>query len=332
MTGLIIYFERLLKKFYFFLILKINFFEGFKILNLNILIKLIREDMKETYMVIKEDKILLKIRKNSDKKYIDLGERGRFCVHNKLNDLTGKEWIKFTKSWFILRPKQRDEEVILHPAKFPEVLIKKFILFFTKKGDRVLDPMAGTGTVNYVCEKFGRIGYSIELEKKYYEIGKKRSNQHFFLGDCRNIKNFDIPPIDYIITSPPYWDSLKRSSIRQKERKKKGLDTEYSSKDKNFENIEIYDDFLKELVIFYKNLKSLLKKKGYLTIIVNNIYKNSRLYPLAFDLASKLGKYYILKDEQIWCQDDKPLIPLGVNSAYVGNRHHIYCLIFRNGI
>ncbi|MBD3213358.1 MAG: site-specific DNA-methyltransferase, partial [Candidatus Lokiarchaeota archaeon] len=270
------------------------------------------------------------IREHSDKKFIDLGERGRYCVYNKLNDLTGKEWIKFTKSWFILRPKKRDDDVILHPAKFPESLIKKFILFFTKKGEKVLDPMAGTGTVNYVCEKLGRIGYAVELEEKYYYIGKKRAEQNFFLGDCRNFRDFDIPIVDYIITSPPYWDSLKRNSMRQKERKEEGLDTEYSSNRKNFENIQKYENFLEELVKFYVDLKNLLKNKGYMTLFVNNIYKNSQLYPLAFDLASKLRKHYVLKDEKIWCQDDKPLIPLGVNSAYVGNRHHIYCIILRN--
>jgi len=286
--------------------------------------------MKETYMVIEKSKIVLKTRNIHKTDYIDLGERGRYYKKNKLNNLTGKEWIKFTKSWFILRPRQRTKNVILHPAKFPEELVERYISFFTKKGDKVLDPMAGTGTVNYVCEKLGRIGYSIELEKKYYNIGKSRSNQFFFLGDCRNFKEFNIPVLDYIITSPPYWDSLKRSSLRQKKRRKKGLDTEYSSNEKNLENIENYQAFISELVKFYKNLKNRLKLKGYMTIIVNNVYKNSKLFPLAFDLASELAKYYTLKDEQIWCQDDKPLIALGVNSAYVANRHHIYCLIFRN--
>lgn len=286
--------------------------------------------MKQTYMTIKEGKIFLETSENIEKKYVDLGERGRYYTKNKLNDLTGKEWIKFTKSWFILRPKRRNDDVLLHPAKFPESLVEKYILFFTKKEEKILDPMAGTGTVNYVSEKLGRIGYSIELEKKYFDIGCKRSNQYFFLGDCRNLKNFNIPKVDYIITSPPYWDSLKRNSLRQTKRKEIGLDTEYSSNSKNFENINNYKEFLNELVDFYKNLKNRLKKDRYMTIIINNLYKNGRLYPLAFDLASKLGEYYTLKDEQIWCQDDKPLIPLGVNSAYVGNRHHIYCLIFRN--
>ena len=44
----------------------------------------------------------------------------------------------------------------------------------------------------------------------------------------------------------------------------------------------------------------------------------------------KLSRFYILKDEQVWCQDNKDLIALGINNAYVGNRHHVYILIFRN--
>ena len=281
-------------------------------------------------MEIQNDQFHSNLVQIENEKYIDLGQRGRYCIKNKMNELTGKEWIKFTKSWFILRSKRRNQEVLLHPAKFPESLVERYISFFTKEGETVLDPMAGIGTVNFVCENLGRIGYSIELEKKYFDIGKKRSNQFYYLSDCRKYQKFNLPKVDYIITSPPYWDSLKRSHIRQLKRKAEGLDTEYSSNINNLENINEYEKFLKELVVIYKNFKNLLKPKKYLTIVVNNIYKNGRLYPLAFDLASKLGKHYVLKDEQIWCQDDKQLIALGINNAYVGNRHHVYCLIFRN--
>ncbi len=91
-----------------------------------------------------------------------------------------------------------------------------------------------------------------------------------------------------------------------------------------------YKKFISELTKYYKDLSEFLKPKGYFVLIVNNIYKNSRLYPLAFELAMKLSRFYILKDEQVWCQDNKDLIALGINNAYVGNRHHVYILIFRN--
>ena len=281
-------------------------------------------------MVLKNKNINSEIPLKKNDNYIDLGDLGRYYKYNKLNELTGKEWIKFTKSWFVLRPQRRASNELLHPAKFPETLVERYITFFTKKGDLVLDPMAGIGTVNYVCEKIDRIGYSIELEEKYYNIGKARSNQNYYLGDCRNIEKFNVPSVDLIITSPPYWDSLKRNHIRQEKRKKDGLDTEYSSNQNNLENIRDYNEFLSTLVNIYVKLKGYLKKKKYLVIFINNIYKNSRLFPLAFDLASQLGRHLTLKDEQIWCQDDKRLIALGINNAYVGNRHHTYCLIFRN--
>ncbi|MEK6552979.1 MAG: hypothetical protein AABZ54_05980, partial [Bacteroidota bacterium] len=58
--------------------------------------------------------------------FVNLGLRGRLNKNNKLNDLTGKEWLKFTKSWFILRPPRRKDDEILHPAKFPESLVEEF--------------------------------------------------------------------------------------------------------------------------------------------------------------------------------------------------------------
>ena len=51
--------------------------------------------MKETYMVIEKGRTILKPRSIDKENYIDLGERGRYYRKNKLNDLTGKEWIKF---------------------------------------------------------------------------------------------------------------------------------------------------------------------------------------------------------------------------------------------
>jgi len=53
------------------------------------------------------------------------------------------------------------------------------------------------------------------------------------------------------------------------------------------------------------------------------------LYPLAFDTLITLSERWIPKDEKLWLQDDKPLIPLGIYTAYIGNRHHQYCLIFQ---
>ncbi len=277
----------------------------------------------------------------------DLGDRGRFNSNNKLNELTGKEWLKFSKSWFIHRPVKRKEDEVLHPAKFPESLVKEFILFFTKKGGWVIDPFLGTGSVLVAAAEEGRNGVGIELNKKYFKIASKRSKESSRsskiipingnsknLTECLQKNNLTNVMFDYAITSPPYWNQLERSNLRQSERKDKGLDTQYSkiSKD-DIGNIKSYEEFLEVQAEIFDEVYKVVKPNGYLTIITNNVYFNGRLFPLAFDTASSLtkrgDKSWVLKDEKIWMQDDKKLIALGVNSAWVGNRHHQYCLIFR---
>ncbi|MBK7106074.1 MAG: site-specific DNA-methyltransferase [Ignavibacteriae bacterium] len=276
---------------------------------------------------------------------IDLGERGKFNSNNKLNNLTGKEWIKFTKSWFIHKPKKRNNEEILHPAKFPESLVEEFISFFTKENDWVFDPFLGTGSTLIASGNLNRNAIGIELNEKYYKISKKRITEREFKNSIISLKgnssklielfskNNIAQKIDFTITSPPYWNQLERNSLRQKKRNENGLDTKYSKIKSDIGNIENYEEFLEAQANIFDQVYEITKDKGYLAVITNNIFYHSKVFPLAFDTAVSLtkrgSKSWILKDEKIWLQDDKPLIALGVNSAWVGNRHHQYCLIFR---
>ncbi|MHA2075393.1 MAG: DNA methyltransferase, partial [Candidatus Hodarchaeales archaeon] len=143
-----------------------------------------------------------------------------------------------------------------------------------------------------------------------------------------------FPQADFCITSPPYWNQLERNEIRQKTRKKRGLDTKYSEINQNdLGNLKDYSEFLLRQKKVFGQVYEILRPKGYLVIITNNVFFNGRVYPLAYDTAISLSKDHdhpwILKDEKIWLQDDKTLVALGVNYAWVGNRCHQYCHIFR---
>ncbi|MCB0750774.1 MAG: site-specific DNA-methyltransferase, partial [Ignavibacteriae bacterium] len=122
------------------------------------------------------------------KKYIDLGTRGKLNKNNKLNDLTGKEWIKFSKSWFIHKPARRKNNEILHPAKYPESLVEEFIKFFSKKNGWILDPFLGTGSTLIAAGNLNRNGIGIELNKNYYEISKNRIENSGFSKKCISLK------------------------------------------------------------------------------------------------------------------------------------------------
>jgi DNA modification methylase len=265
---------------------------------------------------------------------------------NKLNDLDPKRWLKFQKSWFLHNPPPRKKGVLVHPAKFPETLAQEFIEFFTKQEENVLDPMAGTGSTLVAALRAGRNSHGIELNPKYAEIAKhiieeerialgdSVSNLQSLMinGDAAQITNYQLPPIDYVLTSPPYWDMLhaKGAETQKKRRASSELDVHYSDDPNDLGNIRDYEEFLEKLVSIYQGLKPLLCEKAYLTIIVKNVKKGGKIYPLAWDIARELGKTYTLKDEKIWVQDNQRLSPFGLGSAWVSNTFHHYCLQFRN--
>lgn len=258
---------------------------------------------------------------------------------NKLNDLTGREWIKFTKSWILfnaLPSDLKEEREVLgaigkdHPATFSPTMISEFIKFFTKKNQVVLDPFVGIGTTLVACDRTDRRGIGIELIDKYAEMAKKRTDQKVIVGDARDIDKFQIPVIDYSITSPPYWNVLNRSTGSfKKTRKAQGLSTKYSDEKKDLGNIDEYDKFLNTMFDIYEKIYKVLKPGGYITIIVKNVKQNGKFYPLAWDLAKKLSSIYELKDEKIWIQDKVRLAPYGYPYAWTSNIIHHYCLNFQ---
>ncbi len=144
-------------------------------------------------------------------------------MKNKLNDLDPKSWLKFQKSWFIHNPPPRKKGVLVHPAKFPETMAQEFIEFFTKQGETVLDPMAGTGSTLVAALRAGRSSYGIELNLKYAQIAEQIIAEeraalgdqaeslisNIINGDAAQITNYQLPVIDYVLTSPPYWDMLR---------------------------------------------------------------------------------------------------------------------------
>ena len=265
---------------------------------------------------------------------------------NKLNNLDPKSWLKFQKSWFIHNPPPRKKGVLVHPAKFPETMAQEFIEFFTKEGETVLDPMAGTGSTLVAALRCGRNSYGIELNPKYAEIAEQIIAEEretlgssipdlkskIINGDATHATDYRIPVIDYVLTSPPYWDMLhaRGAETQKKRRNTDELDVFYSDDPNDVGNLHDYEEFLEKLVGIYKGLKSLLREKAYLTIIVKNVKKGGKIYPLAWDLGRELGQTYTLKDEKIWLQDNQRLAPYGMNSAWVSNTFHHYCLQFRN--
>ena len=101
-------------------------------------------------------------------------ENGTYHDYNRLNNLTGKEWIKFQKSWFIVNPKPRQKNLLFHPAKFPEELVEKCIKVSGLKEGTMFDCFAGTGTSLLVAKKMGLDYFGCDLDEDYVDFMKSR--------------------------------------------------------------------------------------------------------------------------------------------------------------
>lgn len=285
-------------------------------------------------------------------KYKQLVE-GVVDPRNSLNDLTGKDWLPETKSFFYQKglganhPEAQIEK--LHPAPYSFQDIGHLIRFFTKKGMDVLDPFGGVGSTAKACEVDGRICTSIELSPKWYElsierleteVGEGSSQNHTFInGDsCEELQKLKDESFDFMVTSPPYWGILNKLDQKViKNRVNNNLETKYSDSEKDLGNVEDYNEFLEILVekVFLQCAR-VLKTGKYMALVVSDFRDKSEYISFHSDLIHFMNKKDIpgggvlkLQGTKILIQNHKSLLPYGYPFSYVENIHHQYVLIFK---
>ena len=177
-------------------------------------------------------------------------------TRQRLNDLSGKDWLIHSKSTVInvddrrplsrvgcglrngslmsLAPR-RDDLKKDHPATFSEKDVARLIRFFTRTGGIVLDPFMGSGSTAVACVEENRNCIGFELYKEWYEQSLKRIDAALSLSESTdrshpNLKHPDIrncdaltgleglnsQSVDFVITSPPYWGILEKKDHKVK--------------------------------------------------------------------------------------------------------------------
>lgn len=270
-------------------------------------------------------------------------------ARNSLNELTSKEWVAETVSVWTQRglganhsEAQIEKE---HPAPFSFTDISRLIRFFTKSGQLVLDPFVGVGSTLKACAMEGRRGIGFELNARYAELAKERLRtelgtlfstacpQEVYAGDARVlVKQLEENSIDFIVTSPPYWNILHKQDHKVKqERLAKNLDTKYGDDELDLGNIRNYNEFLSELAAVLGDCARTLKAKKYMAVIVGDFRNKSKYVMFHAHLADSLEKYGLeLRGITILYQRHKRIFPYGYPYGYVPNIHHQYILILQN--
>jgi len=263
---------------------------------------------------------------------------------NHLNDLTNKEWLQQTKSFWISKAPPRDELKLQHPATFSEHDVERLIHLFTKSGQTVLDPFVGVGSTLIACLRSGRQGIGIELMPQWCEIARRRlaaasdngsspqDDIQILQGDARQILTEMEPDSnDFIVTSPPYWRILEKNGQKvAAERANRNLPTNYGKQTQNLGSIEAYDLFLSNLGEIFAECARVLRPKKYMAVIVSDFRHGPHYYLYHADIANEIQQRgLVLKGVIALLQDSKNLYAYGIPYAFVPNIHHQQILIFQ---
>jgi DNA modification methylase len=115
------------------------------------------------------------------------------------------------------------EHAMPHPAKMNVELLEFLVLKYSREGDLILDPMAGTGSTCVIAALNGRDAVCVEIEPRFYEWmeARKRVEAHKtlrrkgrivnVLGDARRLSEL-LKQADAIVTSPPYAQTISHRS------------------------------------------------------------------------------------------------------------------------
>lgn len=283
-----------------------------------------------------------KRRKKPRKPLSEEGKPGRFDSRNALNDLTGKDWLLLTRSYWETEPSPDDKTAYSHPAPFLVRDVQKLIGLFTKKGMTVLDPFAGSGTALLAALQLGRKAIGIDINPEYAVLTKQRlaergfGNCAFIVGDSRD-KVREAGLVDYIVTSPPYHNILSNDGkgVRHWNGKKyrmaarSGVET-YSDLPNDLGNYAEYEDFLHAFRQIMRECLTILRPGRYCTVIISDFtVKKAEMCVQADVIKMMTSVGFEFCGTTVLFQPVKPLFPFGYPYAYKINHHHQNMITFR---
>jgi DNA modification methylase len=246
---------------------------------------------------------------------------------NDLNELSGEEWLYFTKSvWSTAYPSELGHaRRKAHGANKPPRLMARLIEFFTKSGELVLDPFAGVGgtLLGAAIARGPRRAIGIELDPRWADVyratvealeaehggtgprladlgtsdpggprGFDPSGCELRVGDARQLLA-EIPDgsIDMVATDPPYNVQLAMTMAGGKlAEAHANRRTDYamvSDLPGDLANLPDYAAFLDAMGDVLREAHRVLRPGRYAILIVRDAYQDGRYLFTAADLAAR---------------------------------------------
>ena len=254
------------------------------------------------------------------------------------NELGGKRWLQNSISvWSDIR-KTTEESRLKHPAMFPGMLVERLIETFLRPEDTViLDPFCGSGSTLVTAERLGKTGIGFEISPDFVTMAEGRLTEIATQSPVRSVIHqrsvSDLPQfvsagsVDLCITSPPYWDILnqRRSADYKTVR-------HYGNLAEDVGTIADYEEFLAALDRVFADVFVTLKDGAYCCVILMDLRKKDRFFPLHSDFAQRMTKLGFLFDDLIiWNRQTEynNLRPLGYPAVFRVNKVHEFVVLLQ---
>jgi DNA modification methylase len=188
--------------------------------------------------------------------------------------------------------------------RYTQELVAHFLRQYTRPGDSVLDPFAGFGTTLIVAEAMERVPYGIEIDirRAAYIRSQLQHPAGLIHGDTRQILSYQLPPIAFSITSPPYMAAADLEDPF----------TNYRAAGAG------YVAYLEQIEQIYADIKQLLKPDARVVLEVSNLKGEHGITTLAWDVARAVSNVLVFEGEVVIGWD-----------SYGYGYDHSYCLVFR---
>ena len=275
----------------------------------------------------------------------------KYQINNPLNNLSGGDWLNFTKSVFSTFYTTNGKDSYahdirkIHPSPKPPQLMKEIIEFFTKENELVFDYFMGVGGSLLGAGLCNRKAIGIDLNEKYIEAYKNAAKEigvDIFstkCGDCLEILDnkkemsslLRDEKISLVLIDPPYANMMSKEKTGGDIAVYGNNATPFTNDERDFGNLSqtAFFDSLKqsvELVLPY------IKKHGYIVIFIKDLQPNKKeLNLLHADIIKKINEIPNLnyKGLRIWADRSAKLFPYGYPFSFVANQIHQYILVFR---
>ncbi len=253
------------------------------------------------------------------------------CAPERLNCLSRSEMLELGST--VIDVKQRHRWQENHPARFIPQVPEKFIKLFSHEGETVLDPFCGSGTTNVVALRLNRSSIGIDVNERSVRMtydrlieavqtlfGSEQPMTHHRVvhGSCLDILPL-IPDasVDLIVTSPPYFDVVDYGDDHPEQ----------------WGNIHDYREFLKRMEAAFAEMHRVLKPKGWMVVVTQDVFKSYAKCPLHADYIficrDKLGFEVWSTQVYILNYSTGGRLVYGYPTSYYPKNDHEFIVVFQ---